>query len=125
MSVIGLGIAGYFAIQGLWVPLPLAGLELAALGYCWWLVLQHTERRQIISLDSGAVRVRGEAEDFEASFNPHWVRLELRPAPHKGHPHRLWLTSHGRRVEIGGFLTEDERHQLHGQLRATLGALRT
>ncbi|MEM7705480.1 MAG: DUF2244 domain-containing protein [Pseudomonadota bacterium] len=125
ISVMCLAAAGFFALQGLWVPLPLAGAELAALGYCWWLVLRSGERQQIIELDPGQVQVMGEMENFRASFNPHWVRVERGAAVARGHPRRLWLTSHGNRVEVGSFLTEDERNELQGQLTATLGALRS
>lgn len=125
MSVICLSIAAFFAFQGLWVPLPLAGAELAALGYCWWLVLKRCAQEQVIELDPAQVQVTGEADDFQAKFHPRWVRIELGTAKFKGHPRPLWLTSHGNRVEVGRFLTEKERHQLHGQLTATLGALRT
>lgn len=125
MSVICLTIAGFFAMQGLWMPLPFAGAELAGLGYCWYLVLKHGELEQVIELDPAEVQVTGEPADFHARFNSHWVRIERGVEKFKGHPKPLLLTSHGRQVEVGRFLTESERMQLQGQLTATLGALRT
>lgn len=52
-------------------------------------------------------------QEWEA--NPHWVRLAIHP---EGGPvaHYVTLSGAGREVEIGAFLSEDERKQLYAEL---------
>ena len=61
----------------------------------------------------------GEQQDWEA--NPHWVRVTLHG---EGGPvkHYLTLTGAGRAVEIGAFLSEEERQNLYRDLASRLGA---
>ena len=50
-------------------------------------------------------------------FPRHWAKVTLR-APHTAlHPSRLPIESRGRTVEIGGFLTEEQRRGLAAQLK--------
>ena len=52
-----------------------------------------------------------------ARFQPYWVRLGWKPG--NGH-RRLMLGSHGREIEIGAFLGDGEREQLHQRLELLL-----
>jgi uncharacterized membrane protein len=56
------------------------------------------------------------------SFQPYWVRVEFDDPP--SHESQLRLTSHGRSVTIGAFLSPDERHDLARDLIAELDRLR-
>ncbi|MBD3766115.1 MAG: DUF2244 domain-containing protein [Rhodobacterales bacterium] len=64
---------------------------------------------------------RGRRQEWEA--NPHWVRLELHRS---GGPVPNYLTLKGgpREVELGAFLSEDERLALHADLSRRLSDLR-
>ena len=64
---------------------------------------------------------RGQRRDWQA--NPHWVRLTLHP---KGGPvaNYLTLTGNGREVELGAFLSEEERVKLRDEVQARLNSLR-
>lgn len=54
--------------------------------------------------------------------NPFWVRLTLRDQPVEAY---LTLTDGGaREIELGAFLTPDERRQLHDELGRALAAMR-
>ncbi|SES32619.1 Uncharacterized membrane protein [Tranquillimonas rosea] len=63
---------------------------------------------------------RGEAQEWHA--NPYWVRVELHET---GGPvaNYVTLSGAGREVEIGAFLSEDERTGLYEQLKRLLGGL--
>ncbi len=63
----------------------------------------------------------GKRQEWEAS--PYWVRLTLHP---RGGPvpNYLTLTGEGREVEIGAFLSEDERVTLQPELQRALDGLR-
>lgn len=64
---------------------------------------------------------RGRRQTWEA--NPHWVRVTLHA---RGGPVPNYLTLQGgpREVELGAFLSEDERLALRGELTAALSRLR-
>lgn len=53
--------------------------------------------------------------------NPFWVRLRLLP---EGRVEQyLTLTGNGREIELGAFLSPEERVRIHGELDAALGAI--
>jgi len=62
---------------------------------------------------------KGQRQDWQA--NPHWVRVILHP---KSGPVPNYLTLQGgpREVELGAFLTPDERARLLPELKAALAA---
>lgn len=63
----------------------------------------------------------GSVQDWEA--NPYWVKVVTHE---KGGPvpHYITLCGAGRDVEIGAFLSEDERKTLADDLKQMLGGLR-
>ncbi len=109
----------------LWGVLPFL---LAALWGVWW-GLRRNQRDMGLyeELDLSPDRIaitrhnpRGARQDWEA--NPYWVELRL----HKKGKVENYLTLRGanREVELGAFLTPDERVALHGELQARLAAVR-
>ena len=64
---------------------------------------------------------RGPPQNWEA--NPHWIRTALHETGGPV-PNYLTLTGSGRTVEIGAFLSEEERIELRPQLEDALRRLR-
>lgn len=106
----------------MWGLLPFAGLALWGL----WFGLDRNwrDRRILEELDLSRAAVDlvrrdpgGRIRDWHA--DPHWVTLRLIP---NGGPvaNYLTLSGGGREVELGAFLTPDERQSLHDQLQALL-----
>jgi uncharacterized membrane protein len=64
---------------------------------------------------------RGRKQDWEA--NPHWLRVTLHedggPVPNY-----LTMKAKGREVELGAFLSEEERKALHAEVQEVLRTLR-
>ena len=118
-----LSVALYFVWHGFWPVLPFAGLELAFLGAALWISQQHGRYREIITVFEDRVRVekgaRGPEEIFEAPRT--WVRLVEEQGASRGYPGRLYLSSHGKRVEIGTPLVQKERESLGRRVRELLG----
>jgi uncharacterized membrane protein len=118
-----LSVALYFVWHGFWPVLPFAGLELACLGAALWISQRRGRYREIISVFEDRVRVEkgvGRPEEvFEAPRT--WVRLVEEQGPGRGHPGRLYLSSHGKRVEIGTPLVQEERETLGRRVRELLG----
>jgi len=114
-----------FALLGtlaLWGLLPFL---LGALGLMWYfLERSYTDGTltEVLTLWSDRIELirtnpRGPVQDWHA--NPHWVHLALRP---EGGPVENYLTlkGNGREVELGAFLSPDERVDLHDRLGVAL-----
>ncbi|MDR5654633.1 DUF2244 domain-containing protein [Ruixingdingia sedimenti] len=110
----------------LWVLLPFLVLAVAAL---WWALERSYRDGEIVedlTLTRAEMRLtrhgpRGRRQDWQA--NTHWVRLTLYPQGGPV-PQYLTLTGGGREVELGAFLSEEERIALHDDLARRLCALR-
>ena len=109
----------------LWGLLPFAVLAVAGV----WYGLQRSYRSgatvEMLRLTPESLhllrRDPGRA-DREWTTNPYWVRPMLREGPVEDY---LTLTDGQREVELGAFLSPDERRLLHGQLLKRLADLRS
>lgn len=123
--VIGLGLAipvlPFIGTPVIWGLLPfLAG----AFFLFRFMVRRNQRARQLheeLTLWPDLIRVErvepnGTVRDWEA--NPHWVRVELREDT--GITHYLTLRGAGREIELGAFLTPEERLVLAADLRRAL-----
>jgi len=119
IAIVTLGIATAFAMKGAWLILPFAGLEMLVLGIALYVVAQRAASWQEIAIDADKIRVvdHSAKKVKKLSFQRAWVRVMLEEAAITGHPSRLLLGSHGRHVEIGNCLNEEEKRHLVAQLR--------
>ncbi len=126
VGLIALPMVSILGSPALWAVLPFAALAVAGV----WLALRrnYNDGQLIEDLTLTPDRVtltrhgpRGQRQAWEA--NPHWVRVVLHPT---GGPVPNYLTLQGgpREVELGAFLSEEERVALQGEVRAALGRLR-
>lgn len=127
------GFASFFAVTAVLASLPLLAVlgspvlwgllpfEVLVLGGLWW-ALQSTYRSAEIEEEmrlwpDRVTLVRREGRGGERSWeaNPHWVRTALH---REGGPvrHYLTLSGSGRTVEIGAFLSEEERIALRPEI---------
>ena len=119
------GIATLMAVQGFWPVLPFAGLEMLVLGWALRVSLTNAHVVQRLAVTAEAIRVDclGPRGEQHLVFPRHWAKVTLR-APHTAlHPSRLLIESRGRAVEIGGFLTEDQRRGLAARLKQMIGTI--
>ena len=118
-----LSVAFICLSRGFWPVLPFAGLELLLLA----LVLRHSMRRrldsQVLTLDEDhvAIETRFRQQVSCVVFSRHWAQVKLRRADKALHASRLMIESHGRSIEVGNFLNDDERHALAGRLMRLIG----
>ena len=117
-----LPLLGVLGTSVLWGLLPFLLLAVAGV----WYGLEHSYRtgrlREDLRISADQTHLtrseRGRVKDW--ACNTHWVRLGLhRNGPV---PHYITLGGNGREVEIGAFLSEEERRRLHGELAARLEA---
>ena len=126
VAMIALPLVAVLGSPVLWGLLPFLALAVAAI---WFALMRSHRDRQILedlTLLPDAMRLvrhgpRGRRQEWEG--NPYWVRVELHP---KGGPvpNYVTLTGGPREVEIGAFLSEEERIALAQDLRAALQAQR-
>lgn len=135
------GFVAFFAITALLIALPLlpaigspilwalVPFLLLAVGGMWLAIRRNQKDTEIIEdMVLTAARItlvrhgpRGRRQDWDA--NPHWVRITLHRTGGPV-PNYLTLKGEGREVEIGAFLSEEERIALHGELSGALAHLR-
>lgn len=117
-ATIGIG----FAVAGAWMVLPFAALEVAFLGALIYRLYRHVDDGELIIIDADRVRVtqRVGTREHHYEFQRHWLRVDLKPGRTPREPSRLRLGSHGRSLEIGHGITDDDRQRLAAALRQAL-----
>lgn len=121
---VSLTVAGGFTAAGYWPILPIAGLEMLALGAALHWSMRRGRLREIIRIDERHVRVSktGMNRQTDYEFSRPWTRVELVEPPTPNWPTRLLLRSMGRSVEVGAFLTDSERDGLRRRLAEVIHA---
>lgn len=115
-------IAAFFASMGAWAVLPFSGAEWLLLVFCFRMVLKRSAIREVITITDGVVRVERGRDKVERAhqWQRVWVNVDWVRSSTPGHPSRLYLRLHGRRIEIGEFLVESERAKLASDLQRIL-----
>lgn len=115
-------IAMAWAVAGFWLILPLCGLELGLLTLGLYVVNHSLLAQEVITIDEDQITIEAGKREVERRFelSRSWAQVSVQPPRRPAHPSRLILRSHGRAVELGRFLTNDERDQLAGDLRGVL-----
>lgn len=123
MAVGTFSVAGFFTLQGFWPVMPFAGLEIALLIWAVRASMRKGQERETITITGDSVAVIRSTQHGEQSsvFPRHWVKVKLHAPLAALHPSRLTLESHGRALEVGRFLTEDERRGLAVRLKQLVG----
>ncbi len=114
-----------FFLLGAWPVVGFLGLDVALLWGAFRLSYRSGRLTETLELFPDSLRVRrvlpsGRAREWR--FQPYWLRVEIDDTPHNDAP--LTLTSHGRRLAIGSFLTAKERLEVGRALAAALVKLR-
>lgn len=115
------GTALWMAQQGnVFAPL-FAMLESVALVAAMAVAWRSGERSERITVDERSLQLEWLPGRGRTQFQTYWVRVRLCP----GRSHRrLLLTSHGREVEVGAFLSDEERIELSQQLKVLVAHAR-
>lgn len=110
----------------LWGILPFV---LMAVGGVWWALSRNTrdaaltEELRLASDQITLVRRTPDGKEKRWQANPYWVTVRLYPTGGPV-PDYLTLKGDGREVELGAFLSEEERQTLAVELRERLAQLR-
>jgi uncharacterized membrane protein len=125
VGIASMSVALPISFMGFWPVLPFAGLELALLAWALKTSMARRDQRQTIVITPNMVTIEDHAvEPMQRSeFPRHWAQVRIRAGGSAWHPTRLSVESHGRRHELGAFLTEPERQALASQLRRLIGRI--
>lgn len=123
-ALIALPVVAMLGRAALWGILPFVALTVWAM----WFALQRSYRSgtvtELLEIDRQRLHLTrrdpGRAPR-EWHTNSYWVRPTLRPGPVEAY---LTLTDGTREVELGAFLTPEERRALHDDLTRRLASLR-
>lgn len=118
--------AGFsFIALGAWPVFGFLGLDLALVYFAFRMNYRAARNYELVRLTEDKLSIaRGGPRSRHETlvFQPYWVRVEFDDPP--SHESQLRLTSHGRSVTIGAFLSPDERHELARDLIKELDRLR-
>jgi len=127
LFVVFVGVAVFlvairFVLLGAWVILPFAILEVALLAAGFWLYERASRYRETVQLSRKNILITQESVKGRKSwqFNPYWVQVKLLPDPNDWYPSQLIIGSHGKQVEIGACLTNQEREELSKALKQAM-----
>jgi len=118
--------AGFaFLLVGAWPVFGFFGLDLALIYLAFRINYFSARAAETIALTPNALIVRrysprGAVQCF--SLQPYWLRVELEDQPSRAG--RLLLSSHGRVLSVGAFLTSAERATLAAALKRALDQCR-
>lgn len=123
VAVFSLLVALRCILLGAWLVLPFTVLELVVLGCCLYLFDRSSRYSETIRISPDSILFiarRGVKVLQECRFQTYWARVALQLDQHSWYPGKLLLQSHGRSIEIGACLTEDDRKAFAASIKASL-----
>lgn len=119
-----------FAAAGAWPILGFFGLDVALFYWAFRVSYRSGQMLETVRLTRDEMLIRrihprGRVEEWR--LQPYWLQVDAVPASEElGAPlAEVRLTSHGRRLAIGRFLTDDEREDFSQALRDALARCRS
>ncbi len=113
-------MAAAFWMQGAWLIAPFLGLDVAILGAAFWWSYRSGRTREHVRLTREALtvaHVTPSGRERVWRFEPTWARVALEGRDERS---RLLILSHGKGVQLGEFLTHEERADFADALSAAL-----
>ena len=122
ISGVTISIAFGFFTQGLTLILPFAGLELLALGVVLYISAWRSNIKEVVNVTEEKIRIEigQNAPEKTYELDKTWAKVVLERSWNNWYPSRLLLRSHGRQIEIGKFLNEQERQCLGAELKKVI-----
>ena len=116
---ISLIVATTFALRGYWMVLPFSALEMSALFACLYYCVRRTHEQEVLtfSVDELIVEKGHRRPERVYRFSRFFTRFLVEPAQHPWYQDRIAVQARTERVEIGRFLTPEEKTRLVSQLR--------
>jgi uncharacterized membrane protein len=122
LSAVTLGLAGLLAWQGFWPILLIAVVQLALVA---WILVRAWERAWVSEvIVAGPERVEVTQQRHkrkrQSQLEAAWAVVELEQPEIAWYGPRVILRTRGQKIELGQFLTTDEREQLADHVRRAI-----
>lgn len=127
ISVVSFVAGVAFWMIGAWPVFGFFGLDVLLIYWAFKVNYAQTRNYETIELYPDTLvirRVEGRCEPKEWRLQPYWVRVELETNEDLETCGPLWVTSHGKRLQLGAFLGPDQLQALAGELRTALARAR-
>ena len=114
LALVSLCLAGILAFQGYWPILLIAVIQLVLVA---WILVRTWERAWVsetIEIDADKIRITHQRHRQKRRYELEtaWAVIELKQPEVAWYSPRIQLRSRSQVVELGSFLTSDEKHQL-------------
>jgi uncharacterized membrane protein len=121
LVIVSLGISLTFALHGAWPVVPFAGAEMLVLYLAFRAVERHARDFESVSVSGDRVVLeRWESGRVSrAEFSRYWAQVVFEPSSAGGHA-LLAVRSHGRQVQFGRHLTDEQRREAARTLKHQL-----
>jgi uncharacterized membrane protein len=122
LMVVSLTVATVFTINGMWVILPFTVLELSVLTACLYYCVRRTHTTEVLTLSqSTLVLERGVNRPTQRfDFDRYFSRFLVEAARHPWYKKRINLRCRNQQLEVGSFLSNEEKDDLISQLRTMI-----
>lgn len=114
-----------FVLEGAWPIFPFLGADVALLAWAFRASRRAARRSEHVSLTPSELRIErvpARGKPSEITLNPYWVRVTLEEDVEPAR--KLYLSSHGRSIQLGAFLAPVDRASLAEALNTALRAAR-
>lgn len=120
-----LGVAILLGLQGLWLVLPFAVLEMLVLGTCLYRCVRHTYSQEVLTLspESVVLECGVNRPSMRMEFQRYFTRFFVLPPRHPWYGKQIALRCRGTDREIGSFLPAAEKETLVTELRTMIRRL--
>ncbi len=118
VSAVSLGIAAAFALNGAWMVVPFALIEVSALGLAFVCYARHAGDYERIEAEPGRLRIEAShgSNLRVAEVSPSWVRVEYRGRSSEP----IVLVAGRQQIVVGRFVPDHRKPALVEQLRGAL-----
>jgi len=116
-------VATSFSLRGYWMVLPFSAREMGALTACLYYCVRRTHQQEVLtfSIDELVIEKGHRKPERVYHFSRFFTRFMVEPPAHPWYEPTIAVRSRDERVEIGRFLTRDEKKRLVTQLRWMVG----
>lgn len=125
LMTVSLLLAAAFTTQGFWIILPFTLLEMSVLTACLYYCVRRTHITEVLRLNRERLTFeRGIREPTQCvSFERYFARFFVEPARHPWYRKKIELKCCGKALEVGTFLSDEEKDQLVRELRRIIHRL--
>lgn len=122
---VSFSIGAFFMLKGAWPVFGFFGLDVLLVYIAFKVNYHDAKRYEKIRLWENSLIIKKKSDNGKSNtwkFNPYWVRLEMKKSQSRSSD--LNLSSHGKTISIGSFLSNQEKEEVANTLLLHLKKLR-